>query len=530
MLLGIAARVSLAHEGHSDAKPPATNQPSSRSQQFPCLRRFDYDTPDRTVQATPAADALSYEADIFTRADGTTSIAWLQYTPHHGDTIWLGTWADDGVSNAVQITGQPGQFARPTLSETADGSLWLSYEQQIDGQWDVFVMRQQDGAFGQPRKVSQSSGSDIRHQAVATGDSLWFTWQSDHGGQFDIVCRRASRDSLGESTFLSNSPRGDWHPQIAVSPAVDGNEADVLFVAWDRFNGDSYDVVLRVGRSSKADVSPEWGPALAVAGSPAFEGRVQLAAAPDGGAWIGWEEGAENWGQPYRARRGQEELYLKLHDTHGPLHRYRRLRLGHVSANGQIRAVDPLPQPSFDAALHRGDGQDSLPHGAYYERSKLAVDGSGRLWVAYRHVYAPWMGIEPHHHVEEGWGVYARCLTRGGWSELTQLDIGQGDVAQGDGMQRLELTSGNDGITATWTAGRTDRRPNEIPRGVHVATVSAAGSATERRATASVAIHGPTPSTQSRRRRQRSTACARSMAIYIATPTCRSACAGGRHD
>ncbi|MEZ6071260.1 MAG: DUF3604 domain-containing protein [Pirellulales bacterium] len=77
------------------------------------------------------------------------------------------------------------------------------------------------------------------------------------------------------------------------------------------------------------------------------------------------------------------------------------------------------------------------------------------------------MGIEPRHHVEEGWRLYARCLTARTWSPLVGFDVGQGD-----GMQRLELAPMADGITAFWTSGRTDRRPSSAPRGIFAASVS----------------------------------------------------------
>ena len=296
-----ASRPGSAHDAHDKPDPPM----------------FVFDRADRTAETTMAGDALSYDADVLTRADGTTVICWLQYVPHEGDTIWLGNWTTDGVADARSLDGQPGQYARPTLTETDDGALWLSYEQQVDGQWDVLLRRELgDGEFGEPRRVGESPRSDFRHQVAVAGDALWFVWQSDRQGQFDIACRRVTDDSLGESMYVSDSPRGDWHPQIAVSASSDGQS---VFVGWDRFDGESYDAMLRIGQTGDEDGELGWTRTLTVAGSPAFEGRVQLATAA-GGVWIGWEEGAENWGQPYRARRGQEELYLNLGDHHGPLH------------------------------------------------------------------------------------------------------------------------------------------------------------------------------------------------------------------
>jgi hypothetical protein len=105
--------------------------------------------------------------------------------------------------------------------------------------------------------------------------------------------------------------------------------------------------------------------------------------------------------------------------------------------------------------------------GVYYERGELVVDRKDRLWVLYRHYYAPWIGRELITHKEKGWGVYARCLTDAGWSGLIRFD-----VVQGDGMQRLSAVPLEDGIAVAYTAGRTDRRMPDTPRGIAFATVA----------------------------------------------------------
>jgi hypothetical protein len=209
---------------------------------------------------------------------------------------------------------------------------------------------------------------------------------------------------------------------------------------------------------------------VTVAGTPAFEGRAKVAAAPDGQVYVLWEEGEINWGRRYvPGMRKPGKGDFRISDAVGPLHRFRQIRIARLDVGGKVALVDPpLPMPSVQQALARPEAAEKAPLlGVFYERGELTVDGQGRLWVAYRHYYVPWLGRELVTHKESGWGVYARSLTGDGWSRLVRFDVGQGD-----GMQRLSVVPRKDGVGLAYTAGRTDRQMPDVPRGVAVATVS----------------------------------------------------------
>jgi len=418
---------------------------------------FQFDAADATVPATRLDNPLLYDGDVVSYM-GELWLAYLEFVPGKGDRIRVKRHGGAEVGVDLPAIDRYGEYAAPTLTVDGTGRLWLSYEARHADRWDVYLVRIAGGKRATaPRRVSCGDGASIHHRTAATADGLWIVWQEDRHGQFDIVARRMVDDALQGTHVVSDNPRGDWHPSIAV------DRRGQVHVAWDSYVDGAFGVYLRACRDGR------WGDKMAVAASPAFEGRAEIATDLDNRTWIAWEEGGENWGRPFRGINT-----TRIRDRTGPLHRFRMIRLAVIDRDGQPRRLaDPLPMPAVEQARQRAGRPRGVERtGAFYERGKLVVDTAGRVWLVYRHFYTPWLGVTHRSHVQQGWGIYARCYTDGGWSPLYRMRIGQGD-----GLQRLEVCAHNNGIVALWTTGRTDRRENDRPRGLVTAALAAAGNA-----------------------------------------------------
>ncbi len=414
---------------------------------------FSYDPPTYEVPGKLLEHPLWYEAAVCV-AEDSVWYAWLEFTPQQGDRIWVGSRVGDAWRTQYLAVPDYGEYANPTLTMDSSGRLWLSFEARQGNQWDVFAGLVADGqSIATPRKISASSGSDIHHRVAADPlGGLWFVWQSDRDGKFEIVARPVATDRVGDLTQFDSQQGGAWHPGVAV------DEQGCVYVAWDVYDGNAFNVRLRVYRDH------HWSPPLAVTDSAAFDGRVDIVARPGGGGYVAWETGGENWGKPFRGIKTPT-----VRDQHGPLHRYRHLEVAAVTQDGRLqRLTEPFPMPSVTAAAARsGIALDRRRLGAFYERPRIVVDSRDRLWVFYRHFYTPWLGIEHRSHVEEGWRIYARHQTGDGWSPLYRLETGQGD-----GMQRLDVAAGKERVHAVWTTGRTHRTASPLPRGLVTAAVT----------------------------------------------------------
>jgi hypothetical protein len=459
-LTGVAAVALLA------LVPAAAGAGPAKRQKPPPY--FVYDTAEQTIPATMLEGAEFYDPHVAATADGLW-MTWLNFVPGRGDEIHVGLRGKTGWIVKETVSREPGRYAHPTLTLDAAGMLWLSYEAFVtrpgaEGrQWDVMVRPHAGrGRFGPAQRVSSGAGNDINHcVSPDPAGGLWLVWQADRAGQFDILARRveAGAADAAPPEEVAATQWSEWHPSVAVG--TDGN----VYAAWDAYDGQSYNVLTR------RRVDGGCGPVVPAASGPGFEGRAQVAAAKDGGAWILWERGAQEWGMPHR---GMAHRNPRLSDSYGPLHRFRELKVGMIDRDGAVHLLaSPLPMPSFAEATKRENSRkDSARIGVHYERGLLTVDSCDRPWVVYRHYYMPQASAARgmRSHVEQGWQLFARCLEAGGWSRPYAFD-----VRQRDGMQRLSVAATAEGLAAVWATGRTDRRKDTQPRGVALGLLSHPG-------------------------------------------------------
>ncbi len=421
---------------------------------------FLYDSADQAVSTHTFDDPMVYEGDVVSTREGVW-FAWLKFTPGEGDRIWMGLRDGDEWIHQTEVTPYPGQYKNPTLTVDASQRMWLSYEKEVEGHWDIYLHQydREKQALLKEKRISESNDPDINHQIAADSEGgLWLVWQSGYKGQFDILARRVQPNSQHFIQRVSTPEADDWQPDVAVT---EGNQ---IHVVWDVYDGESFNVRYRRWQEGA------WGEIADLASTAAFEGRAQVVEGERNRVWVAYEEGSENWGKHYYSRQGRGEPrgYYEMDQKKGPLHTFRSLRILSIAPNEsgtlqQNSLIEPLPMPSIEQALQRENRPNHVDRmGAFYERAQLCRDSSGRIWVMYRHYYAPWMGIPDimyRSHIEDGFKVYARCLSNQGWSKLYGVDY-----IQGDGMQRLRVAPHQDGMAAVWSIGRTDRRASQDQR------------------------------------------------------------------
>jgi len=420
--------------------------------------QFEFDSAESMLPARMLNGELRYDADL-ARARGELWITWLEFVPEAGDEVWVARQSDGRWVEPRKVTAKPGRYAHPTLTADRDGRLWLTFEVKAADGWRMLATGQgEDGAFSSFQPVGTMRGFSINHRAApAPTGGLWIVWQGTTDGRFRI---HAAHVQIGQEPLfavIADQPAiGCWSPDVVATSTGD------VVVSWDAFDGTSFNVYAR-----RLSADGHWGDPLTVAAGAAYEAKSRLAAGPDGEVWIAWEEGGENWGMPYTSRmRLKSSDAIEIRDTHGPLHRFRLQHLAVIDRDDRLRRADP-PMPSLATAEQREQAPDDVKHvGVFYEAGVPVVDGGGRLWLLYRHRYAPYMGMTKTSHIDDGWGLYVRQRQAQTWSPPRRLEIGQGD-----GMQRIEVLPESTGFTALWTTGRTDRRDNQDPRGLALAVV-----------------------------------------------------------
>jgi len=307
--------------------------------------------------------------------------------PVLGDQLWLRSLRNGTWSVPVALTPARQDLGRPAVTATEDGTVWIAYSAQRDGNFDVYVKPYRPGQIGEEQRISTSSGPDV--DPVLTTDLQgrpWLAWQGAAEGRSRIFVTQRTEAGWQPAEAISHAHEGNaWQPALAAGP--DGSVA----VAWDQYRSGDYDVLLRIHGSDG-----KWADPVAIASSPRFEARPSLAVDGQGRWWIAYEEGPEKWGKDYGA--------LDEQDGKGLYHGH-QVQVRCWSAGKLTQPVAPLPKGEPNEANRRLDGPQ-------YSHPRIAIDLQGQVWLTYRQSF----GSRYHTKVGPYWMSFVRCLQGGAWT------------------------------------------------------------------------------------------------------------------
>ena len=232
---------------------------------------------------------------------------------------------------------------------------------------------------------------------VATTDasgSVWVAWQGWRDGVAAIYAAHQEGSGFSPPVKISNSGKNEWNPAIAA------DKTGRVAVAWDSYRNGNYDVYARTYSGGA------WGDEIPVAATARYEAYPSIAYDPAGRLWIAYEEGGRGWGKDFGA-------YASSGIS---LYQGRRIALRGLEPDGRLVAPDvsfesklvgaPTSRPdltghqSDSAALdpdvgnarHRADSDGAANYYATAKNTlpRLAIDGSGRIWLAFRSPHPTW--------------------------------------------------------------------------------------------------------------------------------------------
>jgi len=309
-----------------------------------------------------------------------------------GDQIMLKRYSNGAWGDSIAISAPGGDLYRPAVAIDGKGRPWVVWSGNENGNFDIWARVVENGKPGATVRVSNSPGSDV--DAVAATDSsgsVWIAWQGWRNGKAAIFASSQRGNAFSAPVAVSSSTANEWNPSIA----ADGNGH--VSIAWDSYRNGNYDVYARSAAQGK------WGAEKVVAATASYEAYPSIAYDPSGVLWVAYEEGAGGWGKNFGAD-----------DSSGmALYQGRAIRLRGFTPSGSV--VEPatdigtaLPgyaataegavsrqadtsgwvEPNPNAAKNRGANQSTPARRAPRNTApRLAIDASGRMWVACRSAY-----------------------------------------------------------------------------------------------------------------------------------------------
>jgi hypothetical protein len=284
----------------------------------------------------------------------------------NGDRIRLRRFDGTTWQPALDVTEGLRDVWRPTVTVDGKGTVWVAWAEQVDGDWEIMKRGYTpgkpgaEGSWTATERVTNVKGSDFH--VVSAYDSkrgeVWLAWQAFRNGNYEILT--TSFGDAGKTSppkTISTSQADDWAPSIAANTRGD------VFLAWDTYEEGNFDVMVRnVGTMQ---------PALAVAATPRFEARPNVACTPAGEALIAYEEGDEQWGKDYASEDGFRKVGLARNPGNA-LYVKRTVKLKLLKGD-QLLEPPSGDEPNFAAI---GDRNRSHP--------LLAVSPAG-IWLLVRH-------------------------------------------------------------------------------------------------------------------------------------------------
>ncbi|MBI3208884.1 MAG: hypothetical protein HYZ37_08280, partial [Candidatus Solibacter usitatus] len=354
--------------------------------------------------------------------DNATWATWQGYRKD-GDEVYAERIR--GTERALhRVSARSGDVYRTAVAEDSEGKIWVVWSERLNDNWDLYARSFDGTAWGSIARLTSESQPDIMHQMIADKDGrLHLVWQG-------------WRDNRAAIIYMSYHAAEGWSKQARVSdpaapncwePAIATDSRGFVYVAWDQYGDNGYDIWLRTMASNV------WHDRVPVARTARFEAYPTLAADKQDRVWIAWHESGINWGKdwgyPYDIQAKATGLYNS-----------RNIRVA-VYDHGRLMS----PPQQLEAAL-------PPPVNNFYEYPKLAADGAGRIHAFFRKRTPQQHNVYPRTPSHQAlWEIYTSHWNGAKWSEMTLLPY-----STGRHDMRMATAVDRDGaLVAAWA---TDRR------------------------------------------------------------------------
>ena len=342
----------------------------------------------------------------------------LYAEPTGGDQIWARKYSAGKWGENIAVTPAGGDCYKTAVAVDGSGRAWVIWSENHRGNFDIFARAVDASGPGEQVQVSKEPGADI--DAVATTDAggrVWIAWQGWRNGVAAIYSVHQEGKGFSHPVKVSNSNQNEWDPAIAA------DKTGRVAVAWDSYRNGNYDVYARTCSGNA------WGNEIPVAATERYEAYPTLAFDGTGRLWIAYEEGGRGWGKDYGA----------YNTTGVALYQGRLVKMRGLDPNGSfvdldasldsvlvgapnVRADRPGSQadsesldPNTNISTHRlPDAHilEGFPRSASNTFPRLAVDGSGRIWLAFRSPHPTWWSS-----IGTAWSEYLVSFDGKAWSQ-----------------------------------------------------------------------------------------------------------------
>lgn len=286
--------------------------------------------------------------------NGNLAVAWIAYRDR-ADTVFCRFRRAGAWSEPLKVSERSGDFFSTSVAADARGSFRVVWSERNGPDWHLKARSYDGNSWSATESLTSGSGNNLFHRLVAGRDgTLHLVWQSARRGRSDIYYKSLRRGSWSKEISLSDpgkDPRAnDWSPDVAA------DSKGTAWIAWDSFDGGSYNVRMRPVRNGAA------GDLLRVTDTPRFHAHPSVAVDGLDRVWVGYDEAEENWAK---------DTGFQLTGGAG-IYQSRKIRFAVYDGSRWLAPRDDL--------------NENVRHSVrrYVHTPRLVADAKGRIWVFFR--------------------------------------------------------------------------------------------------------------------------------------------------
>jgi len=271
------------------------------------------------ASTAPLVGALSWSSDIrlttdefwdrspsITQAvDGSIWVVWSAHRVGLQGEIFYKTSPNYGSdwSSDIQLTTDPAFDDMPSITQTADGSIWVVWASYRSGDYEIFYKTSSDygSSWSIDMRLTINSSRDVRPSITQdTSGTIWLVWSSNRLGNDEIFSKTSSDygSSWSTETQLTTDPSWDLDPSI--TQTADGS----IWVVWASYRSGDYEIFYK----TSSDYGSTWTSATQLTTDSDFDKRPSIVQDMDGSIWVVWQ--SDRGGN-------QQDVYYKTSSDYG---------------------------------------------------------------------------------------------------------------------------------------------------------------------------------------------------------------------
>jgi hypothetical protein len=204
-----------------------------------------------------------------------------------GESAYSDTWRLTVAEPPVQVTTDTGTDGDPSVTEGADGTLWVTWESDRSGNSDVWYKTSSDGGatWSAAIQLTTDPGRDSDSAVIQLADgSIMVLWASYRSGNSDIWYKISSDGGGTWCTAIPLTSDPDWESEPAITQLADGT----LLIVWS-FHSELW-------YKTSNDGGATWSSAIQLTSGGGPDHDPAITQAADGTLWVVWS----SWGLPPR--------------------------------------------------------------------------------------------------------------------------------------------------------------------------------------------------------------------------------------